>query len=134
MIKLEYGKKYALVNIEDLYNYEMTDKQRDDAIITLQSKVKEDPNIKIYFSLAGSEHNYKWLSSQLEEIIKTRNGVMKAYDRYPEKDEEYITRYNRVIDNYDKSIKNINITLSEYEQYVKEYNTYDIIIFTLVKE
>lgn len=134
MEQLEYGKRYDLERVDDLKRYQMSDKQRDEAIETLNKKLEEDPDIKIYFSLAGSEHNYKWLQGQLEEIIRTRNGVMSAYDKQPDKDDEYVTRYNRVIENYDKSIKNINLTLSEYERYFKEYGTYDIIIFSLIKE
>ena len=134
MEKLEYGKRYELERVDDLKRYQMSDKQRDEAIEKINKKLEEDPNIKIFFSLAGSEHNYKWLQEQLEEIIRTRNGVMSSYDKQPDKDDEYITRYNRVIENYDKSIKNINLTLGEYERYFKEYGTYDIIIFSLIKE
>lgn len=133
MIELKYGKKYKLKDPKHLYRYKIDDKVRSDAISTLSKKKIEFPDAEFHFALIGSEHNYKWLKEQYKLIPSEQERALSFLKQLLEiKDitqEEYDTKYQSLNNTYEHSDISIKNSIKEYEEYYKEYGTYDIIMF-----
>lgn len=124
---------YKIKKVEDLDKFFINEFVLYDAKETL-GKYFEENKEPLTMKLVGTEHNYNWQKENYEKILPQKKMaeelLAKQLDSGEISQEEHEQKISRVIVIFDQSEKDIRSNIEAYEEYYKEYGTYDIIQFS----
>ena len=124
---------YKIKKVEDLDKFFINEFVLYDSKETLVKYFEENKE-PLTMKLVGTEHNYNWQKENYEKILPQKKMaeelLAKQLDSGEISQEEHEQKISRVIVIFDQSEKDIRSNIEAYEEYYKEYGTYDIIQFS----
>ena len=137
LIKLRFSTEYKLHSVDDLDQYDIKEKIKQDSKKTLKEQF-DNGVTEVTMRLYGSEYNYLWLKENLKTIDLDIRKAKMILDKDKKSgkltEDDYTKKLNSILEGKKFAKSEIMKTLSEYEDYYKQYKTYGIILFEITVE